>query len=432
LKSPAEIDVLPLYLEKRLIGHIEQVGPGLSFTYTPEWLSTPTAFAISVTMPLQAAPYPPQTTTPWFANLLPEDNQLQQIGQILGHSPGDVYGLLKQIGAETAGAFSIGEPQPIDKAEYRPLDDAGLADVIARLPARPLLAGEPDITMSLAGAQTKVAIAVFGGAIYLPLNGAASTHILKPASERLYATVENELLCMSLAAKVGLAVAPVSMGAVRNTKYLLVERYDREVGPERAVTRHHQEDFCQALELYPTQKYETRQGPNLAQAFGVIDAHSRRRARDRLNLLDQVIFACCINDTDRHGKNYSLILTPDGPRLAPGYDFLTALPYEGITRNLAMKVSGKQRAAYLERRHWERFALEVGLSPAATVIRVETIAFEVASEVDTVAKELAEIHPANKTALRQFAALIRDQAATVAGNSRRGAHAKKRPADADD
>ena len=66
--------------------------------------------------------------------------------------------------------------------------------------------------MSLAGAQSKLAVAVFDRQISLPLHGAASTHILKPASDRLYATVENELLCMRLAQRIGLRVAPTSMG----------------------------------------------------------------------------------------------------------------------------------------------------------------------------------------------------------------------------
>jgi serine/threonine-protein kinase HipA len=270
---------------------------------------------------------------------------------------------------------------------------------------------------------------VFENTITLPLRGAGSTHILKPESERLYATVENELLCMHLGANVGLPMASTTMGVANGRRYLLVERYDRRVLDARKVRRGHQEDFCQALGLYPTQKYEARRGPGLANLFGIIDQHVRRRARDRLTLLDQVIFGCCIGDTDRHGKNYSLVLTDGGPRLAPGYDFLSALQYEGITRNLAMTIADKNRAEHLERRHWERFAQNVGLSPAGTVSRVEELATAIADQVDTVGDELAETFPARRDALQLFSKGIRERATRVSANSRRGGSAGKEPAD---
>ena len=61
-------------------------------------------------MPLRAEPYPSEIAAPWFANLLPEDRLLEQIGRLLGRSQADVYGLLEEIGRETAGALSIGGP----------------------------------------------------------------------------------------------------------------------------------------------------------------------------------------------------------------------------------------------------------------------------------------------------------------------------------
>jgi serine/threonine-protein kinase HipA len=263
-------------------------------------------------------------------------------------------------------------------------------------------------------------VGLFDNKITLPLRGAASTHILKPESERLYATVENELLCMNLGAKVGLPVASTIMGVAKGRRYLLVERYDRHALHPRSVRRGHQEDFCQALGFYPTQKYEARRGPGLSSLFQIIDQHVRRSARDRLALLDLIIFGCCVGDTDRHGKNYSLILTDGGPRLAPGYDFLSALQYEGITRNLAMKIAGKNRAEYIERRHWERFAQDVRLSPAATVNRVEELATAVADQADRVADELAGKFPADRKALQLFSKGISERSTRITANSRRG------------
>lgn len=415
--------MLPVFFEDRLVGRIEEIGQGLSFGYSPEWLSDKDNFAISLSMPVAPGTYPAETATPWFANLLPEDQQLAQIGRLLGRSQADVYGLLERIGRETAGALSIGGAEPIDSADYKELSADELAEIIGRLPQRPLLVGEDDVTMSLAGAQTKLAIAQFDKRISLPLHGAASTHILKPASERLYATVENELLCMTLASKLKLPTAKTSMGIAGGKKYLLVERFDRKVMSSKRVRRDHQEDLCQALGYYPTEKYETRNGPGFKKLFGALDQYARRSARDRLNLLDLIIFAVAIGDTDRHGKNFSMILTDGGPRLAPGYDLMSALIYEGVTRNLAMKIAEKTRGEHLERRHWERFAQDVKLSPAATVSRVGELATAVGDQMESTTAWLSDQFPADPVALQVFAKEIRERALRVADNSKKGSTA---------
>lgn len=417
--------MLPVFHQDNLVGQLDESARGLSFTYGAEWQKLESRFAISVSMPIRTEPFPSDVTTPWFANLLPEDRQLEQISQLLGRSQADVYGLLESIGRETAGALSIGGPEPTAEAEYRKLDDQELADTIRRLPQRPLLAGDQDVTMSLAGAQTKLGVAIFNEQIFLPLHGATSTHILKPASERLFATVENELLCMRLAAKCGLPVAQTSIKAVGPKFCLLIKRYDRHIVDAHRVRRTHQEDFCQALGYFPTQKYEARHGPGFKDLFSVIDRFSRRFVRDRLALLDLTIFACAIGDTDRHGKNFSLILTDGGPRLAPGYDLLTALPYDGITRNLAMKIADKNRAEYIERRHWERFAEDVHLAPAATVRRVAQLAASMSQQVIALADELASEFPPSRDALQLFAAEIQKQSAKVAASSQKGPAADK-------
>jgi serine/threonine-protein kinase HipA len=89
------------------------------------------------------------------------------------------------------------------------------------------------------GAQSKKVVAVIDGQIMLPVGGAASTHIIKPASDRLTASVENELLCMRLAAALGIPTAEVSYGEAEGGPYLLVRRYDRSIGDDGMVRRSH-------------------------------------------------------------------------------------------------------------------------------------------------------------------------------------------------
>ncbi|MCP5179022.1 MAG: HipA domain-containing protein [Pseudomonadales bacterium] len=73
------------------------------------------------------------------------------------------------------------------------------------LPKRPLLAGEKGVRLSLAGAQDKIAVRLdTDGKIYLPLNYAPSTHILKPGIATWAGIVSNEMYCMALAQTAGL------------------------------------------------------------------------------------------------------------------------------------------------------------------------------------------------------------------------------------
>src|SRR3979490_2412964 len=125
--------MLPRYFESGLVGELTESisSPGLSFAYAPSWRQSAQSFAISLTMPLRDGAFAPEIATPWFANLLPEDRILEQVSRNLGRSQGDIFGMLKEIGREVAGALSIGEPESSKVADYRELDERQLADVIA-------------------------------------------------------------------------------------------------------------------------------------------------------------------------------------------------------------------------------------------------------------------------------------------------------------
>ena len=167
---------------------------------------------------------------------------------------------------------------------YRKLSAEELAAILRELPKRPLLAGDEGIRLSLAGAQDKVAVRIEGGDISLPLGGAPSTHILKPAVERFDGVVFNEALCMKLAAAAGLPAAAVETRSVDGIDYLLVERYDRmhrqAPGAEPVLERLHQEDFCQAQGIVSETQISER-GRTVPQAMFRAAARGLERARHR-------------------------------------------------------------------------------------------------------------------------------------------------------
>ena len=249
--------------------------------------------------------------------------------------------------------------------------------------------------MSLAGVQSKIAVAVDSSeAIFIPLDGSPSTHILKPDAKELWGSVENEAYCLELARRCGIAAAGFTIGRAGARRYLLVERYDRRPYDD-LWRRLHQEDFCQALGKPPSAKYERNQtgvrGPSLVDMIEL--TRDKLGTRDVLALLDLLIFNVLACNTDAHAKNYSILIRASGAALAPAYDIMCAEPYPNITRNLAQTVAGKTRGEHLKRRHWERFFRAAGLGVRPSLERVGKLANAVLVQAGA-ARQAVEAMPA--------------------------------------
>lgn len=390
------VDSLAAYYEARTVGHITVDEDGPSFAYDPEWLRTRGAFPISLLMPLGPRPVPPKLFYPWAANLLPEAKQLTAVGRQLGAAPQDVVAILTEIGRDTAGALSIGQPAPAGAGDWRTIrTPAGLERILNELPRKPFLVGDEGVSMSLAGVQSKLGVGLdHNGRIAIPIDGAPSTHILKPDAGELFGSVQNEAFCLTLAKLCGLDAAPVTTGVAGERTYLLVARYDR-LRQSGRWRRLHQEDFCQALGKPPDAKYEANRsgirGPTLADMFAV--TRNAMRAPDILALLDYVTFNVLACNTDAHAKNYSLMISAQGMHMAPLYDVMCAAVFDNVTRNLAQKIGGKNRGEHLKLRHWKRFAEEAGLNPRQTAARVKHLAGQVLAHLDE-ARAAVEAMPA--------------------------------------
>jgi len=383
---------LPVYFEQRLVGTIDVDKAGPGFTYDAGWIRLRGAFPISTTMPLRPDRVGPDIFLPWAANLLPENEQLRTLGQLLGMARSDVIGLLSAIGGDTAGALSIGQPGRTSSVQWRPLaTPEELEAVLEDLPNKPFLAGEEGVSMSLAGAQSKLAVAVDeGGRICIPMNGSPSTHILKPDSPRLPGGVQNEAFCLTLARRMKIPTPDVTTGRAGKRTFLLVKRYDRtNVGGR--WRRLHQEDYCQALGLPPSAKYEAHQtgirGPNLKDMFDVTRRHLP--ATEIIRLLDLVVLNVLCCNSDAHAKNYSIMIRGNGASLAPIYDIMCGEVWGNVTKNLAQTIAGKSRGDDIKGKDWQRFARDCGLNPKQVVDRVGALAKSAIAEAVAAAAEVA-------------------------------------------
>lgn len=362
---------LDVWLSDRRAGRLYQRGGRLVFVYAADWLVLDDVAALSASLPLRAEPYNDGAARAYFAGLLPEREPRQQAARALGVSPRNDFALLGGLGGECAGAVTFTPPgdAPVLRAiaaDYWPLDDLQLAAILKTLPERPLLAGERDLRLCLAGARAKLPVWVKAGRTSLPLHGVASSHIVKPAMRAVAGSVYNEAFCLALARAIGLSVVASDIATADNELYLSIARYDREPRPQGGLARLHQEDFCQALAIAPELKYENDGGPSLADCFGLLRKAVARPVLDLPRLLDAVIFNALVGNNDAHGKSFSLVYAGGGGRLAPIYDVMcTAIDPDRRSR-MAMAIGGDDDFDQLTPRHWRRFAKEAGLSAPQT------------------------------------------------------------------
>ena len=358
----------------------------MQFAYDPEWLSDATAPALSFSLPKQSQPFRRRDCQPFFGGILPEEGQRAAIARALGISAENEFRLLEHLGGEVAGALTLlpegDSPGVPSNAPPDLLDDARLLQLLDRLPIRPMLAGEGGLRLSLAGAQSKLPVLVIDGKIALPAPGQPTSHILKPPIARFAGTTENEFFCMTLAAAIGLNVAPVEMRTVEGRPFLLIDRYDRARDPSGQLIRLHQEDFAQALGVPSQRKYASEGGPTFADSFALLRRAATRPARDILKLLDAAIFNLIIGNADAHSKNFSLLHQGGAIMLAPLYDLLSTVAYPDLSPKLAMKIAGKATLNEIKSHHWGVFADQVGIGAPYVHRRVKELSEAVTLQIN--------------------------------------------------
>jgi serine/threonine-protein kinase HipA len=338
------------------LGILEQTDEGkLRFEYLDD-----AKVPISQGLPLTQKRYGNINCEAYFAGLLPESIEARMaIATKYSVSPNNTFGFLACIGHDCAGAISLLPldtpvvPDEIHSLQTMALLDTELEKHIIDLPHKPLFMGVEGLRLCLAGVQEKAAVCFLDNKVSLPLEDTPTTHILKPPIKRFHSTVQNEYLCIKAASALGITVPNVEMRKAGIHEYLLVERFDRQFPNANNIVRIHQEDFCQALGA--RQKYERFQGPGLKHCFDLL-LKSAIPAIDRNKLLEIVVFNFLIGNADAHAKNFGLLYNESGNfRVAPFYDLLCTQIYEGLTRDMSMKIGKEYDPDNLTVEDWQLF-----------------------------------------------------------------------------
>lgn len=356
---------LNVFLNGRLVGQLNRDTSGaIDFRYADGWLGWEYAIPVSLSLPLREDRYIGAPVFAVFENLLPDNDDIRrQLAQRVQADGQDAYSLLSAIGRDCVGALQFlpdgvdgpdggSKPGPI---EARLLSDKEVGEILGNLASSPLgLGRDRDFRISLAGAQEKTALLFWKGKWRLPHGLTPTTHILKPQIGRrpngfdLSNSVENEHLCLRLVAALGLPAATTAIADFAGHRTLVVERFDRLWARDKRLLRVPQEDFCQALSVPPSRRYEAEGGPGIAAIANLLKASDAPQADLRRFFKAQVVF-WLLGATDGHAKNFSIRLAPGGRfTLAPLYDVISTQPNVDagqIARNrwkLSMAV-GKKR-----------------------------------------------------------------------------------------
>lgn len=324
----AEVSVLEVLLHGRRIGTLTQVCHDRNlFAFTQDYIDDPARPTLSLsfkdTFGDLITDIPPRQTRipPFFSNLLPEGPMRDYLAGRAGVKPVREFFLLWVLGRDLPGAITV---QPAD-GEAWPEDETG--------EVRPAAFGpEQALRFSLAGVQLKFS-AVLGaaGGLTIPAEGVGGSWIVKLPSARFDRVPENEFAMMSLARELGMDIPEIELHPLEQIadlpdgmerlggRALAVRRFDRG-GDGTAV---HIEDFAQVFNVYPENKYGRASYRNIAQVIW-----SETGEAGIVEFIRRLVFNTLIGNADMHLKNWSLIY-PDGrtPALAPGYDFVSTIPY---------------------------------------------------------------------------------------------------------
>lgn len=332
----------------------DPAGDAFRFDYDRAWLASPGRYPLSPHLPLERRA-DPQVVRRFLENLLPEGEALAVAATDARVARNNVFGLLRHLGHETAGALSFWRAgqEPAGQEPLRRLLPS--EELQARIDDRanePFNRWDGKVRMSIAGHQDKLLVAFEEGALFLVDGALSSTHILKPEPARGAAPfmVANEHYCMQLANRISMrrwkapCASPVDILRLP-APVLSVQRFDRRKAKDR-VERVHVIDGCQALDLSVSAKYERNVGdhPDVRnirdgasfEKLGTLRPSFIEPALGMQRLLLWAVTTLLFGNSDAHGKNISFFVARTGLTPTPLYDLVSVVRYEKFHHDLAM------------------------------------------------------------------------------------------------
>lgn len=309
----------------------ETPGGGTVFAYD-EGVSTPIACALPVAQREHVTLF---GLHPFFAHLAPEGWLRDRQTAFADVDKNDDFGILLAFGADCIGAVGIADPAD----SHRRVSLTEVRD--------PLDAAAVNVERTISGVQAKVLCAPNGQGGYRPAGiGEPAPFIAKYPQQPLTDMAANEATTLELC-RILLGLPEVVVGDLAAVDgidglALVVERFDR-AGPQRH-DKLRCEEFAQVIAQPPgldhRGKYEVGYD-----ALGRALAFSSARLLDARRLFKRLAAYVLVGNVDCHLKNFALVETAEGLRLAPAYDILNGYIYgdAGYTTRFGLTLDGQRR-----------------------------------------------------------------------------------------
>jgi serine/threonine-protein kinase HipA len=421
-----KVRALDIWMNGHYVGRWERTRSGTDqLNYDREWMASPIGRPLSLSLPFadtargKASALPSAAVAAYFDNLIPDNDRiLRRLRDRYTAASTSAFDLLATIGRDCVGAVQLvpagTEPDDVRAIDAEPLTESQVAQVLRDTTlSGPFGQNDSEaFRLSIAGAQEKTALLRHDDQWCIPRRSTPSTHIFKlplglvgNMQADMRASVEIEWLSMEIAHAFGLHVARTEIGRFEDKKALIVERFDRFFSSEGPWwMRAPQEDFCQALGMPPSMKYEADGGPGIRQIMEVLRGAEDAQG-DRTHFFKSQLLFWLMAATDGHAKNFSLQQLPGGAyRLTPLYDVLSAYPIMGRGNNrldprkakLAMAVIDRNRHYDLygiRRWHWVAMGTALGLPDVSALI--DTMIKQTPSAMNEIASRLPDAFPAD-------------------------------------
>lgn len=340
------------------------------FDYDRSWLSSAYARPISLGMPLQEGSFGGDVVSNYFENLLPDSREIKQrLQQRFRTDSTQAMDLLYELGRDCVGALQLlPEGVAVNRSGMVELNESEIETILSQT-VRGGGGLSPDFRISVAGAQEKTALTYHGGKWMLPTGTMPTTHLIKlPLGQiaglgiDMSLSIENEWLCHRILQELHFEIAPAEIQQFGSKRVLVVERFDRRWDGDR-LFRLPQEDFCQVTGTSPGRKYEADGGPGMRKILELL-AGSVHPQRDREQFFRAQLCFWLLGATDGHAKNFSIFILPQGRfRLTPLYDVISAYTLVGNGPGaVAMRVGGQYHWKDIQLRHWQKAAVDCGLT----------------------------------------------------------------------
>jgi len=375
------------------------------FSYSQEYLASEYKKAISISIPLQNEAFSAEKTRRFFDGLLPEGFMRKTIATDMHYSEDDYLSILSFLGRECLGAIRICEEDDVLDSGYSEISKKQVEELASEGTKK---SSEMIIKshLSLTGASGKVGLYYDeeNEKWYLPYGLAPSTHIVKQSHVRLDGIVANEQLSMMTAGKCGIEIPEsfiINVGKGTDSEVLFAtKRYDRIINDTSKMInnlkrpfRLHQEDFAQALGISSYDKYEKGDEGYARKMFRLIRDNISNPLSEQLKLYRRIVFNYVIGNTDAHIKNYSLLYNQSLSEisLAPAYDIVSTIIYEGATREMSFGIGGIRDINRINEENFRTMASQVNLGDKIAVKEYESILNKFESSIRESARELTEI-----------------------------------------